>query len=111
MVVVQRETTLLVVTDKGFGKRSAIADYRVTSRGGKGIITLKTSPKIGKMITMKDVLDSDDLLIITAKGIIIRQMIENIKVIGRNTQGVHLIRLDKDDRVADVARVFREQIG
>ncbi len=110
MVVVQRETTLLVVTDKGFGKRSAIDDYRVTSRGGKGIITLKTSPKVGKMITIKDVLDSDDLLIITAKGIIIRQMIENIKVIGRNTQGVHLIRLDNDDRVADVARVFREQI-
>ncbi len=108
MVVVQRETTLLVVTDKGFGKRSAIADYRVTARGGRGIITLKTSTKIGKMIAIKDVMDSDDLLIITGKGIIIRQMVENIKVIGRNTQGVHLIRLDKDDYVADVARVFRE---
>ncbi|MBN2029111.1 DNA gyrase subunit A [bacterium] len=108
MVVVQRETTLLVVTDKGFGKRSAIADYRVTARGGKGIITLKTNAKVGKMIAIKDVMDSDDLLIITGKGIIIRQMIENTKVIGRNTQGVHLIRLEKDDYVADVARVFRE---
>ena len=109
MVVVRREGTLIVVSDKGYGKRSAISDYRVTGRGGKGIITLKETPKIGKMIAIKDVLDSDDLLLITANGIVIREKVEDIKVIGRNTQGVRLMRLAEDDKVADVARVVREE--
>ena len=109
MVVVRREETLMVVTDKGYGKRSSIADYRLTDRGGKGIITLKASPKIGEMIAIMDVLDSDDLLLITAKGLVIREKVEDIKVIGRNTQGVRLIRLMEDDKVADVARVVREE--
>lgn len=109
MVVVRREGTLMVVTDKGYGKRSAMSDYRITSRGGKGIITIKTGPKIGSMIAIMDVLDSDDLLLITAHGQVIRQRINAIKVIGRNTQGVRLIRLDEDDKVADVARVVREE--
>lgn len=108
MVVVRRDGTLMVVTDKGNGKRSAYADYRVTSRGGKGIITMKTNDKVGQMIAMMDVLDTDDLLIITAKGQVIRQRISNIKVLGRNTQGVRLIRLNEDDTLADVARVVRE---
>jgi len=109
MVVVRREGTLMVVTDKGYGKRSAMSDYRITSRGGKGIITIKTGPKIGSMIAIMDVLDSDDLLLITAHGQVIRQRINAIKVIGRNTQGVRLVRLDEDDKVADVARVVREE--
>ena len=108
MVVVRREGTLMVVTDKGYGKRSAIADYRVTRRGGKGIITMKTSDKIGLMIEIMDVIDSDDLLMITSKGLVIRQQIGKIKVLGRNTQGVRLIRLVEDDEVADVARVVRD---
>ncbi|MBN1894850.1 DNA gyrase subunit A [bacterium] len=108
MVVIRRDGTLLVVTENGFGKRSEIADYRITRRGGKGIITLKVSSKIGRMITIMDVLDTDDLLIITAKGQVIRQQIQQIKVIGRNTQGVRLIRLNAEDVVADVARVVRE---
>ncbi|MFC1502666.1 DNA gyrase subunit A, partial [bacterium] len=91
MVVVRRDGTLMVVTDKGFGKRSLISDYRITSRGGKGIITMKTNSKIGNMISIMDVLDNDDLLIITQKGLVIRQRIQDIKVLGRNTQGVHLI--------------------
>ncbi|MBN1781996.1 DNA gyrase subunit A [bacterium] len=108
MVVVRRDGTLMVVTNKGYGKRSAIGDYRITRRGGKGIITMKTSDKIGLMIAIMDVLDSDDLLMITAKGLVIRQQIDKIKVLGRNTQGVRLIRLGDDDEVADVARVVRD---
>ena len=109
MVVVRREGTLLVVTDRGYGKRSSISDYRVTSRGGKGIISLKTTPRVGNMIAIMDVLDEEDLLIITEKGKVIRQNIGKIKVIGRNTQGVRLISLNDSDSVADVARVVREE--
>jgi DNA gyrase subunit A len=98
----------MVVTDKGYGKRSAISDYRITGRGGKGVITLRTSPKVGRLLAVMDVLDTDDLLIITANGLVIREKISDIKIIGRNTQGVRLIRLTADDRVADVARVVRE---
>ena len=109
MVVVRREGTLMVVTDGGYGKRSAITDYRITSRGGKGIITLKTSEKVGRMIAIMDVLDTDDLLLITSHGKVIREKVEDIKVIGRNTQGVRLMRLADDDTIADVARVVREE--
>ena len=109
MVVARREGTLLVVTENGNGKRSAVEDYRVTGRGGKGIITMKTGEKIGNMIAIMDVLDTDDLLIITTKGQVIRQRVQKIKVIGRNTQGVRLIRLNEDDHVADVARVVRQE--
>ena len=109
MVVVRRDGTLLVATDKGYGKRSDITDYRITGRGGKGIITLKTTPRIGNMIAIMDVLDEDDLLIISAKGLVIREQINDIKVSGRNTQGVRIIRLAEDDEVADVARVVREE--
>jgi DNA gyrase subunit A len=109
MVVVKREGTLMVVTDNGYGKRSSISDYRVTGRGGKGIITLKTSDKVGHLIALMDVLDTDDLIMITANGQVIRQRIEDIKIIGRNTQGVRLIKLVDGDHVADVARVVREE--
>ncbi len=109
MVVIRREGTLLVVTENGFGKRSDITDYRVTSRGGKGIITLKVNEKVGRMIALMDVLDTDDLLLISAKGQILRQQMQDISVTGRNTQGVRLIRLKGGDKVADVARVVREE--
>jgi DNA gyrase subunit A len=109
MVVIRREGTLLVVTRNGFGKRSEISDYRVTARGGKGIITLKVSEKVGHMISIMEVLDTDDLLLISAKGQILRQQVQHIGVTGRNTQGVRLIRLKANDKVADVARVVREE--
>jgi DNA gyrase subunit A len=109
MVVIRREGTLLVVTYKGYGKRSDISDYRITARGGKGIITMKSSEKIGNLIAIMEVLDTDDLLLITAKGQVIRQQVQNISVTGRNTQGVRLIRLREDDSVADVARVVRQE--
>jgi len=109
MVVVRREATLLVVTEKGYGKRTDISDYRVTNRGGKGVINLKVTDKVGEVVAIKEALDSDELMIITQKGIIIRQPIGKIKVIGRNTQGVRLINLDSGDRVVDVARVVPEE--
>jgi DNA gyrase subunit A len=105
MVVVKRDTTLLSVTENGYGKRTDIADYRVTNRGGKGIINIKTTQKNGKVVDIKEVLTDDELMLITQKGIIIRQPVKQISVIGRATQGVKLINLDAGDRVVDVARV------
>ncbi len=108
MVVVKRQTSLLSVTEKGFGKRSEIAEYRVTNRGGKGVINMKTTDRVGNVLAVKEVVDQDGLMIITQKGIVIRQDIKSIKVIGRNTQGVKLINLDEGDKVTDVARIIGE---
>ncbi|MCX7874955.1 MAG: DNA gyrase subunit A [Melioribacteraceae bacterium] len=109
MIVVRNANTLMVVTDKGFGKRSEIEDYRLTKRGGKGVITVKTSDKNGKMIAMKEVNDNDELVIITTNGMVIRQAVKELRVMGRNTQGVRLIRLNDDDAIADIARVIPEE--
>ena len=98
-------TTVLVATEKGFGKRSETAEYRVTRRGGKGIITVKTTEKTGKMVAIKEVVETDDVVIITAGGIVIRQHASEIRLAGRNTQGVRLIRLDEHDAISDVAAV------
>ncbi len=111
MVVIRREATLLVVTEKGFGKRSYIRDYRVTKRGGMGIITIKTTDKVGKMLTIQEVVEDDDLMIITQKGVVIRLKVKGVSVIGRNTQGVRLIRLDEGDEIADVTRVAKTENG
>ena len=107
-IVVRRSATLLVVTDKGFGKRSNIADYRITRRGGKGIITVKTGEKSGKLIAMLEAQDNDELVIITVKGMVIRQGVKDIRTIGRNTQGVRVIRLNDGDRIADIAKIIIE---
>jgi DNA gyrase subunit A len=112
MVDVKREGSLLVVTENGMGKRSEIADYRVTRRGGKGVITVKVTDKTGKMVTIKEVVDSDELMIITQQGQVIRLPLSGVRVIGRATQGVRLINLDEGDRVVDVARVVvKEEEG
>jgi DNA gyrase subunit A len=105
MVVVKRDATLLTVTEKGYGKRTSISDYRVTNRGGKGIINIKCTDKNGKVVDIKEVVTDDELMLITQKGIIIRQPVKQISVIGRATQGVRLINLDANDKVVDVARV------
>jgi len=105
MVVVKREGTLLTVTENGCGKRSNIADYRVTNRGGKGIINIKASKRNGLVVAIKEVVGDDELLLITLKGIINRISVSQIRSIGRNTQGVRLIGLDPGDRLIDVARV------
>ncbi len=108
MIVVKRDNTLLVVTEKGFGKRSKISDYRITHRGGKGVITVKTGEKNGKLIAMLEVGDTDELVIITTHGMVIRQGVGSIRVMGRNTQGVKVIRLKDDDSIADIARAIPE---
>ena len=107
-IVVKSVSTLLVVTDQGFGKRSNIDDYRITRRGGKGIITVKTGEKNGSLIALMEVNDKDELVIITNRGMVIRQSVKEIRVMGRNTQGVRLIRLNTDDSIADIARVVQE---
>lgn len=109
MIVVKNATTLMVVTEKGFGKRSEIEDYRLTKRGGKGVITVKTSDRNGKLIAMKEVNDSDELVIITTGGMVIRQSVSELRVMGRNTQGVRLIRLNEGDDIADIARVVPDE--
>ena len=104
--VIRPSATILVVTDKGFGKRSDLAAYRITNRGGKGVITVKTTERVGRLISVKEVTDSDHLMIITAKGILIRQKVKNIRIMGRNAQGVRLISLNKGDKISAVARVI-----
>ncbi|MBU8933965.1 MAG: DNA gyrase subunit A [candidate division Zixibacteria bacterium] len=109
MVVVKRDSSLLVVTENGYGKRTSIDDYRITNRGGKGVINVKTSERNGEVVAIKEVLDEDELILITKHGIANRQAVKQISVIGRNTQGVRLITLKDDDLVTDVARVAREE--
>ncbi|HXY19173.1 MAG TPA: DNA gyrase subunit A [Gemmatimonadales bacterium] len=111
MVVVRREATLLVVAEHGLGKRSELADYRVQHRGGKGIITLKHTEKTGDVVALKEVIPDDELMVITRHGVIIRLPVNDISVIGRNTQGVKVINLDDGDVVVDVARVVKEEEG
>jgi len=108
MVVIRRDATLLVVSEKGFGKRSELSDYRVQKRGGKGIITLKKTDKTGAIVALKEVQPDDELMLITRHGVIIRMPVEGIRVIGRNTQGVKVMNLDSGDAVVDVARVVKE---
>jgi len=109
MVVLRREGTLLVVTENGYGKRSQVAEYRKTKRGAQGVIAMKTTTKTGAMIGIMEVVDTDDLFIMTSSGIMIRQHVGEIRTIGRVTQGVRLIRLKDDDSISDVAPVPREE--
>lgn len=109
LVIRNDQTTVLVVTEKGYGKRSDINDYRITRRGGKGVITVKTTDKVGKMIAMMEVVDRDELVIISTQGMVIRQSVKDLRVMGRNTQGVRVIRLNENDSIADIARVVPEE--
>jgi DNA gyrase subunit A len=109
VAVTRPSATILVVTDKGYGKRSDLADYRITNRGGKGVITVKTTEKVGKLISIKEVTDTDDLMIITSKGILIRQKVKDIRVMSRNTQGVRVIRLDEGDTISAIAGTAEEE--
>ncbi|MEJ2536978.1 MAG: DNA gyrase C-terminal beta-propeller domain-containing protein, partial [Calditrichia bacterium] len=105
MVIVKREGTLLSVSEKGFGKRTWIKEYRLTHRAGKGIKNFKVSEKTGRLLSIKEVVDDDDLMLISSKGVLLRIHVGNIRATGRNTSGVHLIRLDSGDKVSDVARI------
>jgi DNA gyrase subunit A len=106
MIAVENESDdVLVVSEKGYGKRSSISDYRVTNRGGKGVKTINITEKTGSLITLKSVVDSNDLMIITEKGLTIRLPISDLRIMGRATQGVRLINLKEDDAIASIARV------
>ncbi len=106
MVVVKRQSTILAVTENGYGKRTDVNEYRVTNRGGKGIINIKCSERNGKVVTIREVLDDDELILISKRGIANRMSVSSIRTIGRSTQGVRLMNLNKDDKVTDVAVVF-----
>ena len=106
MVAVEEEKEdILVVSEKGYGKRSSIGDYRITNRGGKGVKTLNITEKTGDLIAMKGVLDTDDLMIINRSGLTIRVGVSQLRVMGRTTQGVRIIHLKEDDSIAAVAYV------
>ena len=109
MIVAAAEGTVLVASSKGLGKRTNIDQYRIQKRGGKGVITLKTNNKVGKMVSILDVVDSDDLMIITNKGVMIRQSVEHIRTIGRNTQGVKLLRLDEGAQISSITKVMEKE--
>ncbi|PKV75567.1 DNA gyrase subunit A [Pontibacter ramchanderi] len=109
MVCVENESTeLLVVSENGFGKRSLLEEYRITNRGGKGVKTLNVTEKTGKLVAIKGVVDTDDLMIINRSGITIRLRVADIRVIGRATQGVRLIKLTEGDQISSVAKVEME---
>ena len=108
MVVIKREATLLVVTQKGLGKCSHIDDYRVQKRGGKGIITVNRTDKTGDVVTLMEVLPEDEIMLITKHGVIIRSSVSQVRVTGRIAQGVKLVNLDDGDLVTAVARVIPE---
>ena len=119
MVGVKRQATLLAVTEHGYGKRSEISEYRVSHRGGKGIITIKTTERNGDIVAVKEVVDGDELMIVTRQGQLIRMPVAGISVLGRNTQGVRLVNLAASedsgnllpDTVAGVTRVVPEDDG
>jgi len=106
MVCVEdRESSILVVAEKGYGKRSPVEDYRITNRGGKGVKTINVTDKTGELVAMKNVLDSDDLMIINKSGITIRMAVSTLREMGRATQGVRLINLKDEDSIAAVTKI------
>jgi DNA gyrase subunit A len=106
MICVETENfDVLVVSENGYGKRSSLADYRITNRGGKGVKTINITQKTGSLIAIKEVSDSDDLIIINKSGILIRLAVKELRVMGRATQGVRLINLRDEDAIASVAKV------
>jgi DNA gyrase subunit A len=106
MVCLSREdANLLVVSENGYGKRSLIDDYRITKRGGKGVKTINITEKTGKLVAIKEVVDDDELMIINRSGITIRIKVSELRIMGRATQGVRLIKLNEDDRISSVEKI------
>jgi DNA gyrase subunit A len=105
VIAVRREATILVATEHGYGKRSPISEYRITGRGGKGIISIQTTERNGSVVAALEVVADDEVMLITRGGIVIRTQVKGISEIGRNTQGVRLIGLEPGDQLIDVARV------
>ena len=109
MVVAKNDYKILTISEYGYGKRTFIKDFRIQNRGGSGIIAMKVTEKTGNLVSALGISEGEDILIITENGVVIRQNTENISVIGRNTQGVRLIRLDKNDKVSDVAKLISNE--
>ncbi|NER11884.1 DNA gyrase subunit A [Leptobacterium flavescens] len=103
------DSNIMVVSENGYGKRSNLEDYRITNRGGKGVKTISITEKTGKLVAIKHVSDQDDLMIINKSGIVIRLAVENLRVMGRATQGVRLINIKGSDSIAAVAKVMHEE--
>ena len=104
----ESESDVLVVSENGYGKRSSLEDYRITNRGGKGVKTISVTEKTGSLVAIKNVTDSDDLMIINKSGIAIRLEVDNLRVMGRATQGVRLIKVRDGDAIAAVAKVMSD---
>ena len=109
IAVDDKESDVLVVSEKGYGKRSSLEDYRITNRGGKGVKTINITEKTGGLVAIKNVTDEDDLMIINKSGITIRMAVANLRVMGRATQGVKLINIKDNDSIAAVAKVLHEE--
>ena len=109
MLVVRREGTVLVATEKGMGKRTDVIQYRTQTRGGKGVMTMRCTDKTGKMVNIMEVVDSDDLIIITDSGVLMRQPVAAIRTIGRVTQGVKLVKLDDGASISSITRVISDE--
>lgn len=109
MEILNQGASILTVAENGFGKRTAMEEYRLQSRGGKGVITMKTTDKTGRVIGVQQVTDDDQLMMITNRGKIIRLRIKDIRTIGRNTQGVRLIEMNDDERVVSLARLAEQE--
>ena len=108
MLVVKREGTILVATERGLGKRTDVIQYRTQTRGGKGVMTMRVTEKTGKMVSIMEVVDADDLIVITDKGVLMRQPVSHIRTIGRVTQGVKLVKLDDGSKISSISRVINE---
>ena len=102
------EDNILVVSEKGFGKRSSLDAYRITNRGGKGVKTINVTEKTGNLVAIKNVTDEDDLMIINKSGLTIRMAVADLRVMGRATQGVKLINIKDNDSIAAVAKVMSD---
>ena len=109
MVLCQKDATILTVTELGFAKRTPVKEYRLTSRGGKGIINIKVTSKNGEAVSLKTVSDNDELMVITQNGMFLRCAIKDIRTTGRSAQGVRLIKLQDKDCVSCVAPVIAEE--
>lgn len=108
IAVDDKDSNILVVSENGYGKRSTLDDYRITNRGGKGVKTINVTEKTGKLVAIKNVIDTDDLMIINKSGIAIRMAVADLRVMGRATQGVRLIKVRGGDSIAAVAKVMHD---
>ena len=109
METITNETPMLTVTQNGYGKRTDISEYRIQGRGGSGIITIQTTDRNGSVIGAMQVADTDDIMLVTSKGTVIRSHAKDVAVIGRNTQGVRLISLEKGENVVSVAKLAEKE--